>query len=91
MDCCTSKEDWAVYIDFDSERSQGSVIKLVLFDNVGIHNNCKYYSVKIVHFIYTVSFCTHFSVVSSEYIENALYFSILLAEHHKGTGIFSAT
>lgn len=26
MNCCTSKENWAVYNDFNRERSQGSVI-----------------------------------------------------------------
>lgn len=26
MKCCTSKENWAASIDFDRERSQGSVI-----------------------------------------------------------------
>lgn len=37
--------------------------------------------VKLVHFIYIVVFYTHYSVVSSEYIENALYFSISLADY----------
>lgn len=45
---------------------------------------CKFY-------LYCLVLYTHFSVVGSEYIENALYFSILLTERHKKTGIFSAT
>lgn len=44
-------------------------------------------TVKRVHFIYivvvvVVFFYTHYSVVSSEYIENALYFSISLADDY---------
>lgn len=45
---------------------------------------CKFY-------LYCLGLYTHLSVVSSEYIENALYFSILLAERHKQTYIFSDT
>lgn len=44
---------------------------------------CKFY-------LYCLVLYTHFSVVSSEYIENALYFSILLAEDHKNR-YFNAT
>lgn len=42
LNCCTSKENWAVYNDFNREdprdRSQ-----LVLFDNVGIHEQTNKY------------------------------------------------
>lgn len=34
-------------------------------------------------YLYCLVLYTHFCVVSSEYIENALYFSILPTEHHK--------
>lgn len=45
---------------------------------------CKFYLYRLVLY-------THILSSGSEYIENALYFSILLAELHKETGIFSAT
>lgn len=52
---------------------------------------CKCSFVKLVNFIYTVLFCIHISQSWLQGHENALYFSILLAELHKETGIFSAT
>lgn len=42
-------------------------------------------------FILLLSFYTHYSVVSSEYIENALYFSISLADDYCHPEDFSCT